>query len=278
MPMNKKLILTAWILAAALTTASVTNFTYASDDWIDDDDSSETQDMNDDNEDDDINDDDDDDMNDDKWWKRKEMKKEMKHEKKSAHDDWKEGKWALHDKLFVQLDSSTKDAIEALHKAYAPQFDAIKADTTKSLEEKKVAMDALHTELHAKIKALLPTDLQDDFDAMKAEMKASRDAWVAKKEELKTEWKNKKDEWKAKREERRSNMKGKMRVVFGKLDNVLTKFEGKKTPDQLVTTYTNLITKLDEKIATIDETTELFTFLTSLSEDLSDRVNELKAQ
>ncbi len=142
------------------------------------------------------------------------MKKEMKDKMKSAHDDWKDDKGDLHKALYDQLDSATKDAIEALHKAYAPQFDAIKADTTKSLDEKKAAMDALHTELHAKIRALLPTDLQDDFDAMKEEMKAARDSWVAKKDELKTEWKNKKDEWKAKREDRRATMKGKMRVVF----------------------------------------------------------------
>lgn len=132
--------------------------------------------------------------------------------------------------------------------------------------------------MHAEIKALLPTDLQDDFDAIKAELKTLRDAWLAKTGELKTEWKNKKDERKAKREDRRAKMKGKTRIIFNKLDNVLVKFEGNKTSEQLVTTYTNIITKLNEKIATIDETTELYTFLAVFVEDLSDRVNELQAQ
>ena len=194
MPMNKKLILTAWILAVALTTASVTNFTYASDDWIDDDDSSETQDMNDDNEDedddindDDINDDDMDDDNDDDMDDKKEMKNEMKKEMKSTKEDRKANRGEMHEEIFNQLDSKTKEAIALLRKSYVPQFDAIKADTTKTLEEKKAALKALHAELREKIKALLPTDLQDDFDTMKSEIEKSRDAYLSKKEEIKTE-------------------------------------------------------------------------------------------
>lgn len=202
----------------------------------------------------------------------------MQSAKKEAHDNWKEWRTAAHKAFYSQLDSTTKDAIEAVHKSYASQFEAIKNDSTKTLEEKKAAADELHAKMHAEIKALLPTDLQDDFDAMKAELKTLRDAWLAKTGELKTEWKNKKDERKAKREDRRAKMKGKTRIIFNKLDNVLVKFEGNKTSEQLVTTYTNIITKLNEKIATIDETTELYTFLAVFVEDLSDRVNELQAQ
>jgi DNA repair exonuclease SbcCD ATPase subunit len=59
---------------------------------------------------------------------------------------------------------------------------------------------------------------------------------------------------------------------------VLTKFEAQKTPDELVTKYSALVTKLDEKIADMDQTTELYSFLKSLCEDLNDRIGELQAQ
>lgn len=104
-----------------------------------------------------------------------------------------------------------------------------------------------------------------------------KEEWKMKKEAVKEEWKNTKAEWKAKRMERRAAMKGKVRVVFGKLDNVLSKFEANKTTEDLVTKYTSIISKLDEKIATIEEGTDLYDFLKSLSDDLKDRVAELQA-
>lgn len=201
----------------------------------------------------------------------------MKSEREDFHDARKEGRSELHDTVFSGLSETTKDAIEDLHDAYEPKFAAIKADTTLTKEEKQKALDALHLELHGKIKALLPTDLQDDFDLLKTEMKDLRNEWLDHKSELKTEWKNAKEERKAKREERRATMKGKKRVIFGKLDNILVKFEAKKTPEQLATAYTNLIEKLNGKIVDLDTSTELYDFLKSLSEDLSDRVNELKS-
>lgn len=86
---------------------------------------------------------------------RNEMHKEMKDAGKEMHSDF-----------FEKLDSATKDAIEALHEEYKPLFEAIKNDTTKTDEEKKAAIEALHTELHNKVRALIPADLLAEFDAL----------------------------------------------------------------------------------------------------------------
>ncbi len=209
--------------------------------------------------------------------KLKSTKEALKSERKEFHDARKEGRSELHDTVFSGLSETTKDAIEDLHDIYEPKFEAIQADTTLTKEEKQTALDALHNELHEKIKALLPTDLQDDFDMLKTELKNLRNEWLNKKDDLKDEWKATKEDRKARRDERRANMKGKMRIIFGKVDNVLQKFEAKKTPETLVTRYTALMTKLDEKIATIDPETDLYTLLKSLSDDLSDRINELQS-
>lgn len=74
-------------------------------------------------------------------------------------------------------------------------------------------------------------------------------------------------------------MKGKMRIVFGKLDNVLVKFEAKKTPEELVTKYTNLISKIEDKLTGLDDTdtSGIFEFLGSLVQDLKERVAEIEA-
>lgn len=216
------------------------------------------------------------DMNDDKGWlgkQRKEMMKERNEMHKEMKDEWKE----MHQDFFEKLESTTKDAIEALHDEYRPLYEAIKNDTTKTDEEKRAEIEALHTELHNKVRALIPADLLAEFDALKGDMADLKDEWTMKKEAMKEEWKNTKADWKAKRMERRATMKGKVRVVFGKLDNVLSKFEANKTPEELVTKYTSIIEKLDEKIATIEEWTDLYDFLKSLSDDLKDKVAELQA-
>lgn len=197
---------------------------------------------------------------------KKEMHKQIMGDKKDMHDDF-----------FYQLDSATQDAIKALHTSYQPKFEAIKNDTTKTKDEKEAAMKALHEELHAKVRALIPADLLTEFDTMKDDMADMKDAWKLKKDEMKAEWKNTKEAWKAKREERRTKMKARHRIVFGKLDNVLTKFEAQKTTAQLIEKYTAIVTKLDEKLATIDDSTDLYTFLKSLSDDLKDRIAELEA-
>ena len=87
--------------------------------------------------DDDINDDTDQDMNDDDMNDKKEkMKEKMKNEKekmkekmKSTKEDRKDNRGEMHEEIFNQLDSKTKEAIALLRKSYVPQFDAIKADT-----------------------------------------------------------------------------------------------------------------------------------------------------
>jgi lipase chaperone LimK len=69
--------------------------------------------------------------------------------------------------FFAQLDTATQENIKALYTPYKAKFLAIKEDTTTTDEEKKVAIKALHEELKTDIRALIPTDLQDEFDALK---------------------------------------------------------------------------------------------------------------
>jgi hypothetical protein len=209
--------------------------------------------------------------------KRKTQKEEFKDEKKELRTEMKEAKNDLRDSFRSQVDSWTLAEIKALKDTYKSKFETIKNDTTKTDEEKKAALKVVHDELDAKIKALLPTDLQDDFATLRANIKDIHTTWKEKREELKQEWKNTKDERKAKREERRENMQGKMHTGFTKLDTVLTKFESKKTPDELITTYTNLLKKLDTKLATMDSATEMYLFLKNIRDDLADKIEEIQA-
>jgi hypothetical protein len=107
---------------------------------------------------------------------------------------------------------------------------------------------------------------------------ALHDSWKVQKDELQEEWKNTKEERKSKRQDRREKMKGKFRVVFGKLDNLLSRFETNKSVADLVMKYSVIIDKLDDKLASIDETSDLYAFLKSLSDDLKDRIAELEAE
>lgn len=246
------------LVALALATSSLYSATYASNDDMDDDTDAH-------------------DMSDDKWG-RSDVRKEFNEKRKDAQKSMKEDKKDLRVTFFGQLDTTTQEEIKALHEEYEPKFAAIKADTTKTDEEKRIALKALHDELKAEVRALIPLDLQDEFDAMKGEIMEVHASRKTEKGELQAEWKNTKAEWKAKRQERRENMKGKVRVVFWKLDNVLTRFENNKTVEELVAKYTAIVAKLDEKLASMEEDTDLYTFLKSLSDDLQDRVAELQAK
>ena len=210
--MNKKVFLMTSLVAIALATSSLYSSAHASNDDYDDEDetthSSDDHDSFDDSDDDDDNDD-----RDDKGG-RSDVRKEFNEKRKDLQKSMKEDKKGLRASFFAQLDTTTQEAIKALHETYKPQFVAIKNDTTKTLEEKKTAMKTLHDELRAKVRALIPTDLQDEFDALKIEIDDLHDMWEDKKDELKTAWKNTKEDWKAKRQERREKMKGKVRVVF----------------------------------------------------------------
>jgi hypothetical protein len=208
--MNKKVFLMTSLVAIALATSSLYSSVHASNDDYDDED--ETTHSSDDHDNSDDSDDDNDDS-DDKGG-RSEVRKEFNEKRKEIQKSMKEDKKGLRASFFASLDTATQDAIKALHETYTPQFEAIKNDTTKTLEEKKTAMKALHDEVRAKVRALIPTDLQDKFDALKMEIDDLHDMWEDKKDELKTAWKNTKEDWKAKRQERRENMKGKVRVVF----------------------------------------------------------------
>ena len=204
--MNKKVFLMTSLVAIALATSSLYSSVHASNDDYDDEDetthSSDDHDSNDDNDD-----------SDDKGG-RSDVRKEFNEKRKDIQKSMKEDKKSLRVSFFAQLDTTTQEAIKTLHETYTPQFAAIKNDTTTTLEEKKIAMKALHDEVRAKVRALIPTELQDEFDALKMEIDDLHDMWEDKKDELKTAWKNTKEDWKAKRQERRENMKGKVRVVF----------------------------------------------------------------
>gem|GEM_PF-5659806 len=192
--MNKKMLLTTGLVAVALATSSLYSVSYASSD-------------------------------DDTSVKLGEQRKEMMKEKKEMHGEMMDERKDMHDDFFDQLDQSVQDEIKALHESYKPQFEAIKNDTTKTNDEKEVAMKALHEELHAKVRALIPADLLAEFDAIKDDLTDMKDEWKMKKDQMKTEWKNTKADRKAKKQERRATMKTRYRIVFSKVDNVLAKFE-----------------------------------------------------
>jgi Spy/CpxP family protein refolding chaperone len=89
------------------------------------------------------------------------MKEEKEGERMAEHQD------ELKEKLGLTDDQAAK--IQALHAKYKSQKDALKADATKTEEQKKEAMKAIHKSKQEEMKAILSPEQLQKFEAMKKE-------------------------------------------------------------------------------------------------------------